>query len=60
MKFLDYIRKHLAVLIPIMLILGLVKGHWYPMEYSRIICVSALLIMIFPVFINLEFLIINL
>jgi len=55
MKFLNYIRKNLAVLIPIMLILGLVKGHWFPMEYSRIICISALLVMIFPVFINLEF-----
>jgi ACR3 family arsenite efflux pump ArsB len=55
MKILDWIRKNLAVLIPAMLILGLIKGHWYPMEYSRIICISALLIMIFPVFINLEF-----
>jgi len=55
MKFLTFVRKNLAILIPVMLILGLVKGHWYPMEYSRIICISALLIMIFPVFINLEF-----
>jgi len=55
MKILNWIRKNLAVLIPLMLVLGLLKGHWYPMEYSRIICVSALLIMIFPVFINLEF-----
>ena len=55
MKFLNYIKNHLALLIPIMLILGLVKGHWFPMEYSRMICISALLIMIFPVFVNLEF-----
>ncbi len=55
MKFLNFVRKNLAVLIPVMLILGLLKGHWWPMEYSRIICVSALLVMIFPVFINLEF-----
>ncbi len=54
-RFLEFIRKNLAILIPVMLILGLIKGHWYPMEYSRMICISALLIMIFPVFINLEF-----
>jgi len=55
MKVLNWIKKNLAVLIPVMLILGLLNGHWNPMEYSRVICVSALLIMIFPVFINLEF-----
>ena len=55
MKMLMFVKRNLATLIPIMLILGLIKGHWYPMEYSRIICISALLIMIFPVFINLEF-----
>jgi len=55
MKVLDFVRKNLAVLIPVALILGLLKGHWWPMEYSRVICVSALLVMIFPVFINLEF-----
>ncbi len=55
MKFLNFVRRNLAVLIPVMLILGLLKGHWWPMEYSRVICVSALLVMIFPVFINLEF-----
>lgn len=55
MKVLNFIRAHLAILIPITLVLGLIKGHWFPMEYSRIICVSALLVMIFPVFINLEF-----
>jgi len=55
MKVLDFVRKNIAILIPVALILGLVKGHWWPMEYSRVICVSALLVMIFPVFINLEF-----
>ncbi len=54
-KILNFIRGHLAILIPIALALGLLKGHWYPMEYSRAICISALLVMIFPVFINLEF-----
>ncbi len=54
-KFIDFVRNNLAIIIPIALVLGLVKGHWYPMEYSRAICISALLIMIFPVFINLEF-----
>lgn len=55
MKLLKFIQTHLAVLIPVMLLSGLLKGHWFPIEYSRIICISALLVMILPVFINLEF-----
>jgi len=54
-EFLQFVRKNLAFLIPLMLAAGLTKGHWYPMAYSRAICISALLVMIFPVFINLEF-----
>ncbi len=54
-RFLAFVRANLAFLIPIMLAAGLIKGHWYPMAYSRAICISALLVMIFPVFINLEF-----
>lgn len=55
MKILEFIKKHLAILICLSIVGGLVNGHWFPMEYSKIICISALLIMIFPVFINLEF-----
>ena len=51
---LNFIQKYLAYFIPIALVGGLVTGHYAPMQYSRVICVSALLIMIFPVFINLE------
>jgi ACR3 family arsenite transporter len=54
MKILAFIRKNLAYLIPLALMAGLVKGHFAPMGYSRIICISALLLMIFPVFVNLE------
>ncbi len=52
--FLGFVKTHLAFLIPIALTLGLAKGHYYPMAYSRMICISALLIMIFPVFVNLD------
>ena len=55
LKVLDFVKNNLAYLIPIALFSGLQKGHHAPMEYSRAICVSALLIMIFPVFVNLEF-----
>ncbi|MDP8258891.1 MAG: bile acid:sodium symporter [Candidatus Aadella gelida] len=52
---IEFVRRNLAYLIPFALIVGLINGHYHPMAYSRVICVSALLIMIFPVFINIEF-----
>ena len=51
---LDFIRKNLAYLIPTILVAGLINGYFNPIPYSRIICASALLLMIFPVFINLD------
>jgi len=53
-RVLEFVRKNLAYLVLIFLAAGILKGHWWPMPYSRIICLSALLVMIFPVFINLE------
>ncbi len=54
MKILNLVREHLAYLILIALILGLVNGYFNPMEYSRAICVSALILMILPIFVNLD------
>lgn len=55
LNVIQFVRKNLTYLIPFSLIIGLINGHYHPMAYSRTICISALLIMIFPVFINIEF-----
>jgi len=54
LAILEFVRQNLAYLVLAGLGAGIIKGHYYPMPYSRIICISALLVMIFPVFINLE------
>jgi ACR3 family arsenite transporter len=56
MFILDFIREKLAYLIPVAILLGLINGIFHPMEYSRVICVSALFLMILPIFVNLEIL----
>ncbi|GEM_PF-3049197 len=54
MFIFNFVRDKLAYFIPVAIILGLINGKFYPMEYSRVICVSALFIMILPIFVNLE------
>ena len=54
MNALNFIREKLAFLILIALVMGLINGHFYPMEYSRLICISALILMILPIFVNLD------
>jgi len=56
MSILNFVREKLAYLILIAIILGLINGKFHPMEYSRVICVSALFLMILPIFVNLEIL----
>jgi ACR3 family arsenite transporter len=56
MFILNFVRDKLAYLIPVAIILGLINGMFHPMEYSRVICVSALFLMILPIFVNLEIL----
>ncbi len=54
MFILNFIREKLAVLIMLALAFGLVNGKFNPMEYSRIICISALVLMILPIYVNLD------
>jgi len=54
MNILKFVSDKLAYLILAALVLGLVNGYYNPMEYSRLICVSALILMILPIFVNLD------
>ena len=54
MKVLNFIKKELPLFIILSMVAGIIKGHYYPMEFSTIICLSALLVMIYPVMINLR------
>lgn len=54
MLFLNFIREKLAILIVLALVFGLIHGSFNPMEYSRVICISALILMILPIYVNLD------
>jgi len=53
-KFFENLRENLWFFMILAMIAGLVKGIWAPMAFSRIICFSALLVMIYPVMIGLR------
>jgi ACR3 family arsenite efflux pump ArsB len=49
---IGFIRKHLTWLLLAAMGLGLLKGHFAPMEFSRAICATAAFIMLYPVMVN--------
>lgn len=54
LNIFNWIREHLSFLIIIALTLGAIKGYFFPMEFSRIICGVAMLTMVYPIMINLK------
>ena len=47
-----FMRKNLTWLVIVAMGLGLLKGHFAPMEFSRVICATAAFIMLYPVMVN--------
>lgn len=54
LNFFGWIRENLSILIILALAFGAIKGHFYPMEFSRIICGIAMFTMVYPIMINLR------
>lgn len=54
MKIFDSIRNNLQWYILGAMLAGLLFGTWQPIPFSKIICFSALLVMIYPVMINVK------
>lgn len=51
---LYFIKDHLAILIPLFLLAGFIKGYFFPIEPSAISNFIVIFVMILPVFINLD------
>lgn len=49
---IGFIRRHLTWLVVAAMGLGLLKGHFAPMEFSRAICAVAAFVMLYPVMVN--------
>ena len=47
-----FMRNNLTWLVIVAMGLGLLKGHFAPMEFSRVICATAAFIMLYPVMVN--------
>jgi ACR3 family arsenite efflux pump ArsB len=47
-----FVRTHLTWLVVAAMGLGLLKGHFAPMEFSRAICAAAAFLMLYPVMVN--------
>ncbi|MCS7205346.1 MAG: hypothetical protein NZ853_06595 [Leptospiraceae bacterium] len=54
LSFFQWVRENLSLLIVSALVLGAVKGYFYPMEFSRVICGAAMFFMVYPIMINLK------
>ncbi len=54
LKIVNWISKNLTILVITSLILGAIKGYFFPMEFDKTICGVAMLFMIFPLMVNLK------
>lgn len=52
--FVRFIKERLTLLIVLTMGLGLLKGYYAPMEFSRIICAAAAFFMLYPIMINFK------